>query len=65
MNIAAYLPEILFCVYRSLILNGIGLSVVMTLCSFIGLVIFATYWECDPVKNKVTFKTLLQEAYFV
>ena len=34
-------------------MNAIGLTVVVLLCCFTGLVIFARYHDCDPVTNKV------------
>ena len=38
---------------RALWMNMVGLMVVVGLCSIGGLVIYAKYFECDPLKNKV------------
>ena len=37
-------------------MNMVGLIIVVGLCSIGGLVIYAKYFECDPLKNKVRRK---------
>ena len=38
------------CDVRSLLLNAPGIFIIITLCSFAGLVMYAYYAECDPLK---------------
>lgn len=37
-----------------MLLNWIGLLGIQTLCSLMGLVVYAKYFNCDPIGNKVT-----------
>jgi len=38
----------------ALTINIFGLWIIMGLCYIGGLVIYATYYTCDPIKNKVS-----------
>ena len=51
--------------YSSLLLNAPGMFIIITLCSFTGLVMYAYYVDCDPLAagivddpNQVTMPTL-------
>lgn len=59
--------------YRSIALLAIGYAIVATLCCFTGLVIYATFYDCDPLITKVErlqptliliFNDVDQIAYF-
>ena len=57
----SYKPKILQCkwnvksylIVRALLINLVGLIVITVLCFLAGLVIYAKYFDCDPIKNKV------------
>ncbi|CAL4140451.1 unnamed protein product, partial [Meganyctiphanes norvegica] len=36
---------------RALWINLVGLSALMIICSYGGMVIYAKYWDCDPIKS--------------
>jgi hypothetical protein len=38
---------------RTLLFNMAGLMTVIVLCSWIGMMIFAFYYQCDPVEAGV------------
>lgn len=44
---------------------GIGLVMVLGICNYTGLVMFATYFDCDPVKAGVVEKPDKMIPYFV
>ncbi|CAL4090032.1 unnamed protein product [Meganyctiphanes norvegica] len=41
----------LYMARRALWINMIGLFFLIIICTFAGLVIYAKYWDCDPVKS--------------
>lgn len=42
---------------RALWIFVVGVCVLMALCSYIGLLIYATYKNCDPLTTKVSCET--------
>lgn len=37
---------------QALFINAVGAAIVITLCSFIGIILYAFYSECDPLTSK-------------
>ena len=50
---------------RALWINCVGFVVLIIMCSFAGLVIYAKYHDCDPVSSKIVSKADQILPYFV
>lgn len=45
--------------FRAIGILAIGIIVIVALCCFTGLVIYATYYQCDPIITKVISSSVL------
>ncbi|KAJ9575557.1 hypothetical protein L9F63_007565, partial [Diploptera punctata] len=50
---------------QSLILFTIGIFIIKTISCFTGMIVFTTYYDCDPIKNKVITKQDQLIPYYI
>ena len=49
----------------SLILNAPLLCLIISLCCFVGLILYAIYFKCDPLTNKISNPNQLVTLYVI
>lgn len=52
-------------VFRTTLLLGVGTMTLVSMCCFMGLLIYAYYYKCDPITNGRIHKTDQLLPYFV
>lgn len=48
-----YLAYLLF-LFRAIMIMAVGIISIVSLCCYTGIVIYAAFYDCDPVTTKVT-----------